>query len=43
MGLGQKALLAAGNGIIKVAKTVGLGTSTGQKLKNEIVVAREAA
>jgi DNA invertase Pin-like site-specific DNA recombinase len=38
-----KALLAAGNGILKVAKTVGLGTSTVQKLKNEMVEAREAA
>jgi hypothetical protein len=35
-------LLAAGNGILKVAKTVGLGTSTVQKLKNEMVEAREA-
>jgi DNA invertase Pin-like site-specific DNA recombinase len=32
-----KALLAAGNGILKVAKTVGLGTSTVQKLKNDTV------
>jgi hypothetical protein len=29
-------LLAAGNGILKVAKTVGLGTSTVQKLKNDL-------
>jgi DNA invertase Pin-like site-specific DNA recombinase len=36
-------LLAAGNGILKVAKTVGLGTSTVQKLKIEMVEAREAA
>jgi hypothetical protein len=35
-------LLAAGNGILKVARTVGLDTST-QKLKNKIVEAREAA
>ena len=38
-----KVLLAAGNSILKVAKTVGLGTSTVQKLKNEMVEAREAA
>jgi DNA invertase Pin-like site-specific DNA recombinase len=29
-------LLAAGNGILKVAKTVGIGTSTVQKLANEM-------
>ena len=34
---------AEGNGILKVAKTVGLGTSTVQKFKNEMVEAREAA
>ena len=31
---------AEGNSILKVAKTVGLGTSTVQKLKNEMVEAR---
>jgi DNA invertase Pin-like site-specific DNA recombinase len=39
-------LLAAGNGIRKVGKMVGLGTSTVQKLKNEMleaVKARKAA
>ena len=36
-------LLAAGIGIRKVAKMVGLGTSTVQKLKNEMVEARKAA
>jgi DNA invertase Pin-like site-specific DNA recombinase len=36
-------LLAAGNGILKVAKTVGLGTSTVQKLKKQMMEAREAA
>jgi hypothetical protein len=34
-----RALLAAGNGIRKVGKMVGLGTSTVQKLKNEMVEA----
>jgi hypothetical protein len=33
----------AGNGIRKVAKTVGLGTSTVQKVKNEMLGARKAA
>jgi hypothetical protein len=36
-------LLAAGHGILKVAKTVGLGTSTVEKLKNEMLEARKAA
>ena len=36
-------LLAAGIGILKVGRMVGLGTSTVQKLKNEMVEAREAA
>jgi hypothetical protein len=36
-------LLAAGHGIRKVGRMVGLGTSTVQKLKNEMVEAREAA
>jgi DNA invertase Pin-like site-specific DNA recombinase len=31
-----KVLLAAGNGILKVAKTLGLGNRTVQKLKNEM-------
>jgi DNA invertase Pin-like site-specific DNA recombinase len=33
---------AESNGILKVAKTVGLGTSTVQKLKDEIVESRQA-
>jgi hypothetical protein len=33
-----KALLATGDGILKVAKTLGLRTSAVQKLKNEMVV-----
>jgi hypothetical protein len=36
-------LLAVGNGILKVAKMLGLGTRTVQRLKNEMVGAREAA
>jgi DNA invertase Pin-like site-specific DNA recombinase len=36
-------LLAAGIGIRKVGRMVGLGTSTVQRLKNEMVEAREAA
>jgi hypothetical protein len=36
-------LLAAGIGIRKVGRMVGLGTSTVQKLKNEMVEASEAA
>jgi DNA invertase Pin-like site-specific DNA recombinase len=35
-------LLAAGIGIRKVGRMLGLGTSTVQKLKNEMVEAREA-
>jgi DNA invertase Pin-like site-specific DNA recombinase len=31
-----KAMLAAGTGILKVARTLGLGTSTVQKLANEM-------
>ena len=38
-----RAQLAKGIGINKVAKMVGLGTSTVQRLKNEMVEAREAA
>jgi DNA invertase Pin-like site-specific DNA recombinase len=38
-----RALLAAGHGIRKVGKMVGLGTSTVQKLKNEMVELRKAA
>ena len=36
-------LLAAGIGIRKVGRMLGLGTSTVQKLKNDMVEAREAA
>jgi DNA invertase Pin-like site-specific DNA recombinase len=36
-------LLASGIGIRKVGRLLGLGTSTVQKLKNEMVEAREAA
>jgi hypothetical protein len=36
-------LLAAGNGIRRVGRLVGLGTSTVQKFKNEMVEARKAA
>jgi hypothetical protein len=36
-------LLAAGNSILKVAETVGLGTSTVQKLMNEMVEFGKAA
>ena len=36
-------LLAAGHGIRRVGRPVGLGTSTVQKLKNEMVEARAAA
>ena len=35
--------LAAGHGIRKVGKMFGLGTSTVQKLKNEMVVTRKPA
>jgi DNA invertase Pin-like site-specific DNA recombinase len=38
-----RVLLAAGNGIRKVGKMVGLDTSTVQKLKNDMMEAREAA
>jgi DNA invertase Pin-like site-specific DNA recombinase len=36
-------LLASGIGIRKIGKILGLGTSTVQKLKNEMIEAREAA
>ena len=36
-------LLASGIGIRKIGRMVGLGTSTVQRLKNEMVEAREAA
>jgi hypothetical protein len=38
-----RAELAKGIGINRVAKAVGLGVGTVQKLKNEMVEAREAA
>ena len=38
-----RAELARGVGIVKIAKAVGLGVGTVQKLKNEMVEAREAA
>jgi DNA invertase Pin-like site-specific DNA recombinase len=38
-----RALLAAGNGIRKVGKMLGLGTSTVQKLKNKMVEVGKAA